>query len=337
MRDRTRDLIRVLESVGEIRRTTNPYLAMLIQALQSRDDVSVQMFGFRRAILGRYDIFHVHWPEVIFGGHRRIGRLVRRSLTSLLLARLALTRTPVVRTWHNTERPSGLSRWDHLLLDAFDRQTRVRIRLNDVTELPDDVPVITVRHGHYRDWYASHPRSAPVPQRIGYIGLIRRYKGVEDLLAAFRGIGDPAASLHVSGRASSEHLQTAIAELAAGDDRISLRFGFVDDDDLVREMTESALIALPYVHMHNSGTMLTALSLGRPVLVPNNAVNRSLRDEFGPAWVHLYEETLTPDALKQALHTVSTAPPTPSPPWDGREWDGAANKHVEAFRLAVGR
>ena len=43
----------------------------------------------------------------------------------------------------------------------------------------------TILHGHYREWYG--PSNAPsVPGRLLCFGLLRPYKGVESLLAAFR-------------------------------------------------------------------------------------------------------------------------------------------------------
>ena len=51
---------------------------------------------------------------------------------------------------------------------------------------------------------------------------------------------------------------------------------------------------LPYRHMHNSGAALTALSLDRPVLVPETDVNRDLARETGPGWVVTFAGELRP-------------------------------------------
>lgn len=322
----------MLQSIGAIRPTTNPYLAQLVGALNNRPDVRVYLFDFKRAFFGRYEVFHVHWPEVLFGGANPVGRLARRMRTALLMVRLTLTRTPIVRTWHNTERPEGLSAWDHRLLDAFDKRTRVVVRLNDVTDPPLDVPVHTVPLGHYRDWYEDHPRADPISGRASYVGLIRRYKGVESLVSAFHGLRDPAMSLTVAGRPSTPELARAIQELAEGDERIEFRFEFVEEADFVRLVTSSELIALPFVQMHNSSTVLTALSLARPVLVPANVVNRRLADEVGSGWIHMYEGELTSEDVERALNAGM---PEDEPNLDSRDWETSARLHVTAFRDAI--
>ena len=54
-------------------------------------DVEVQYFSWRTALLGRYDVFHVHWPEVLVRGRTRWRAMARSLLFVLVLARLRLT------------------------------------------------------------------------------------------------------------------------------------------------------------------------------------------------------------------------------------------------------
>lgn len=335
MSQRSPSPLRVLQSVPRIRPTTNPYNVQLITALLQHDDVELQYLSFRRWLLGRYDVFHVHWPEAIFSSHRRSGRAARRLLTALCLMRTRITRTPLVRTWHNTERPSGISRLDHLLLDEFDRQTTVVLRLNETTVVPLEVPVFTAPLGHYRDWYAGMPRRNRVPGRAAFVGLIRRYKGVEELISAFRGVSSSSASLAVTGRPSTPALEASIRELSAGDPRITLHFGFVDQPQFVVRVTEAEVIVLPFRHMHNSSTALAALSLDRPVLVPDNEVNRALAAEVGDGWIYTYSDTITSETLEAVLERVRNDVRSASPRLDRRGWDESAAIHIEAFRRAA--
>lgn len=326
----------ILESVRAIKSTTNPYIVQLIESLRKVPNVKVRMFSYRTAILGRYDVYHVHWPEVNFGGHKRLGRVSRRLLATLFLARLMLTRTSVVRTWHNLERPQGLSRYDHFLLDSFERMTTLRIGLNEDTPFPKDGKLSTViRHGHYRDWYAGQQHWECTLGRIGFAGAIRRYKGVEDLVSAFMELDAPGLTLHIAGRPSTVDLETQLTNIAKGDDRVSFEFKFLDDSEFVREITRAELVVLPYRHMHNSGIVLACLSLGRPVLVPDNDVNRKLAAEVGCRWLYFFEGTLTAEALREAIEGLRSVPPEEPPDLHQREWGAAGVDHVVAFRRAI--
>ncbi|MDN4597101.1 glycosyl transferase [Leifsonia virtsii] len=329
----------VQQSFPDPRPTTNPYLIMLRDAIAAQSDVELRTFTWRRALLARYDVFHVHWPEILVSGHSPLKKLVRQALTLGLVLKLRITRTPIVRTAHNLDLPSGISRREVWLLRLIDRWTTLRIRLNPLTPVPDGSAVETIEHGHYRDWFAPYPRRTAIPGRLAYVGLVRRYKGVDALIAAFRDAfrapEAPAATLTVSGRPSSDELAGQLQEEARGDDRIFLRFAFLTDEELVAAVTESELIVLPYREMHNSGGALSSLSLDRPVLVPDNDVNRLLAREVGETWVQRYDPPLRPEHLEQALAAVRGREPGDRPDLDARSWDETGRRHVAAYRRAI--
>ncbi len=327
-------VLRVLESFPAPRRTTNPYIVQLAQSLEDHSPIELFYFDWRRALVGGYDVFHVHWPEQLMGGHRRLGRAVRRTLTVLLCLRLWLTRTPVVRTWHNVERPAGLAKLDYWLLECLDRLTDLRIRLNPASVMPDDAPFVTILHGDYRRWYAGCEARAATPGRLAYVGLVRRYKGVEALIEAF-GELPGTYRLVVAGSPTSAALAATMRALAGPDPRIDLRLAYLDDAEFVEVLTSAQLVVLPYRFMHNSGAVLAALSLDRPVLVPDNDVNRLLAAEVGPGWVHLFDGDLTGEALRRALYADSSASERSRPDLSGRTWDGVAQAHEDAFRQAT--
>ena len=89
------------------------------------------------------------------------------------------------------------------MLKLFERWTTLLIRLNTHTEIRER-PFVTIIHGHYRDWFAGLSASTSASRgRFAYFGLIRRYKAVDTLLAAFRQLptdGEPV-SLYVGGTA----------------------------------------------------------------------------------------------------------------------------------------
>ncbi len=324
----------VLQSFPEPRPTTNPYVIMLRGALDTLPGVRVLTFTWRRALTARYDVFHVHWPEILVDGHSPLKKVIRQALFVLLLLRLQVTRTPLVRTVHNVELPTGISRRETTLLHWAERATALRIRINETTELDARTPVATVVHGHYRDWYSGHPRSASVPGRVAFVGQVRRYKGVDRLVEVFRAVDDDTLSLRVAGRPTSEELATDLRAAAAADPRISLELGFLTDAALVAEVTAAELVVLPYREMHNSGGVLAALSLDRPVLVPDNAANRRLADEVGSGWVLTYAGDLTPEVLTGALALLRRRSSQGAPDLSRRDWDRAGHLHLDAYHRA---
>ncbi|SDL13878.1 Glycosyltransferase involved in cell wall bisynthesis [Arthrobacter sp. ov407] len=327
----------VLQSFPVPRSTTNPYLVQLARGLRKLPGVTVVNFSWRVALLGKYDVFHVHWPEILVSGHSPLKKLVRQVLTLALLCRLALTKTPIVRTIHNIELPKDISVLEVLLLRLVDRRTTLYIRLNSETPLPTDRPSTIIPHGHYRDWFHDFPKTEKIPGRIGYVGLIRRYKGVEDLIQAFRETtkAHPELSLRLGGNPSTPELGEKIAALSRGDARIRLNLDYVSDAELVDTITSSELVVLPYRFMHNSGGALAALSLDRPVLVPANEVNQALSEEVGPGWVFQYTGALTPESILRTLASLAAQGPRTRPDLRRRDWHEGSLAHKEAYEQAL--
>lgn len=332
---RTRPSLTVMQSFPAPRATSvNPYTRLLAESLEARG-IRVVHFSWKAALTSRFDVFHVHWPEILVEGHSPLKQVAREILTVAFVLRLRLLRRPIIRTMHNLGRPEGLSRVQNAILGLIERQTAVVVTLNESTTIDGGIPSVRIPHGHYRDWFAGFTRAEPIRGRGGYAGRIRRYKGVELLLEAFaatRGLAD-GLSLRVAGHPSNRQLADDVTDIAARDDRVELALGFISDAQLVDIVTSSTAALLPYRFMHNSAAAITALSLGRPVVVPHNDVNEQLAIEVGPGWVRLFEGDLTPEAIVDALREPIPATP---PDLSAREWPAAAADHERAYRIALG-
>jgi hypothetical protein len=116
---------------------------------------------------------------------------------------------------------------------------------------------------------------------------------------------------------------------------IELDLRFITDAELVALATSCELVVMPYHFMHNSSGALSALSLDRPVLVPDNEVNRQLAEDVGPGWVHRYAGVLDGADLLEAIAAVQTTRPPARPDLSARDWDRVGKAHEAAYRRAV--
>ncbi|SEL20461.1 Glycosyltransferase involved in cell wall bisynthesis [Blastococcus sp. DSM 46786] len=329
--------VRVLQSFPKPRPTTNPYLVMLREALDDLPGVQVETFSWRRALIGRYDVFHVHWPEILVSGRGSLRTSVRQVLFAGLLLRLRLGRTPIVQTVHNLRPHQERSGIAARLLRRLERRTTAHVRLNDRTPATDGVWGVTIAHGHYRGWFDRHPRRDPRPGHLVSVGLIRPYKNLPGLIAAFSdaGAADPTLTLHVAGAPDSAATEQEVRSAVRDGDDVRLTLRHLDDAELVAAVTGAELVVLPYKEMHNSGAALLALSLDRPVLVPDNEVTADLSAEVGPGWVHRYAGELSARTLLDVLAALRTGTRAPRPDLSRREWDRAAAVHAEVYRRAA--
>lgn len=312
---------------------TTQYVDQVVKELP--EEISVSYFTWRRALLSRYDVLHLHWPEQLARGGSSLMTFVKRLALLLVLCRMWVLRTALVRTAHNInphEEGSRLERW---LLRTLDASTTLTIVLNDSTPIEPGKRTRLIPHGHYRDAFEPHPRWDPIRGRITFFGLIREYKGVERLIEVFRSLPDDGLTLRIVGSPAGPFWRELVEDAGAADPRISARLEFVDDEVLVEEVSKSELVVLPYRAMHNSGAIFAALSLDRPVLAPSSPVNVDLQSEVGAGWICLYEGDLDESVLVDAVAAVRAEGRTLRPSMVGRDWAAVGRLHAEAYRAAL--
>jgi beta-1,4-mannosyltransferase len=323
----------VLESSGPPNERTNPYLPLLEASLPPA--VRARWFSWRRALLEPFDVFHLHWPEVKLRGRTRVRTWARWALFLLLLARIRFQRKALVRTLHNLEPHEQLPRVPRALMRLCDRWTTWWIVHSDLLVPPSPGPVTVIPHGHYRSWFADQPRVEPVRGRLLHMGLLRRYKGVDALLDAFARLPDPHLSLRIVGATVDPEVGARVRAASAQDARVTAVEDYVEDDVLVREITASELVVLPFATVTSSGSLLLALSLDRPVLVARGPITEQLAAEVGDGWVLTYEGPLGPETLERGLESSRRHKAANRPDLDGREWDQVGAAHADTFAAAV--
>lgn len=327
--------LRVLSSEPNNRPPSNPYIAQLFDAVNALPDtVLIPMSA--GAVFRPFDALHVHWPEVLVRKRSRTRSSVAVLLFVVLLIRVKIGNKPVARTVHNLDAHAPLGPFRSWLLSRLFGARTAEIHLSawTVAETPAETKV-HIPHGHYRDWFARYETTERVRGRFVYFGLLRAYKGVPALVAAFQEQPGPEFSLHLAGAPDTATFHAALAAEVDRDDRISLDARFLPEDETAMIISAAELVVLPYDYVVNSGAALLALSLGRPVLLRDGPTARELRDEFGESWVHTFTGVLSGTDLTSALDRARTAPGDSEPDMAAREWPDAAVKHAKFFHALM--
>jgi len=327
--------ILVMHTTQDRKDAGNPYILMLIGSMPS--NIKAVDFHWARAIVGRLDVVHLHWPELLLRDPARWRSCVKKALFGLMYLRLVISRTPIVQTVHNINPHEAASGYERRALAALTRRTRSWITLNPV---PVEVPpgqVIEILHGHYRDWFAGCERPETIPGRYLFFGLIRPYKQVVTLIDAFVDLNDDSASLRIVGACTDPDVRQRMSALDPEQENLSAEFAYITDDRLAHEVGLAELVVLPYKEFYNSGAALLALSLGRPVLTPRNTASEILQQEFGEEWVLLYEGALSGAHLKEAMalrRDLESAGGLPD--LSKREWDSISTAHAGLYAQLAG-
>jgi beta-1,4-mannosyltransferase len=346
--------LRVLAQPAFRRRELNPYNWQLSTSLQAAG-MEVCEFSRAEALRGGHDIWHLHWPdtEAMFTGGD-LPLIVRRSIRLLLLLRLARTRgTRVVWTVHNLrsheQRFPRLERW---FWRMFVRELDGVIFLSNyslgaaIERFPPlaRLPLFVVPHGHYRDSYPNKTTRAEARATLGidpearvltFIGQVREYKNLPELIAGFRELQDRTLTLLVAGRCTSSRLEELLRTAAGGDPRIRFDLRLIPEDEVQQFLNAADLVVLPYRDVLNSGAALLALSFNRPVLAPEAGALPELKNRVGSAWVQMYRGDLTSEILGDALRWARGTPRPVQAPLEPYAWSEVTRATIAAYHCVL--
>ncbi|WP_368498772.1 hypothetical protein [Herbiconiux sp. A18JL235] len=325
--------LKVLFSVPSPTPATNPYIPLLVAALGA-EGVSVRFFSWKSAFVGRVDIFHVHWPELLVRRPSRLKSAAAAMLGILLLGKFRMTGTRVVWTVHNMSPHESGGRLERFFLRRFLASVSSRVYINRSSENVD-LPATTILHGTYSPWYKPlRSWSGERDRDFLFFGLVRPYKGLESLLAAYSELGG-SSDLTVVGKPNSLEYAAEIGDRASGLRSVTLTLAHVPDDQLTDLVSRSKVVVLPYTRMYNSGALLLALSLGAHVLAPRTPSNISLQAEFGERWITLFNDELAVSDLETALSMSRRNNSQDSPDMSQREWPLVGRQHRELYDRVV--
>lgn len=318
----------VLYSFGPHTDEANPYVRLLTSAVSTA--ATVRFFSWTFALFGSYDLFHLHWPEALIRRRSVRGRVASRVLLSLLLVRWAVTRTPILRTEHNLRPHESGTRVERALLQLLDRQTSAWIVMAESPSGSSRANTYRIPHGHYGDWYRLDIRPTRFAGSVLNFGLLRPYKGVEQLINAFRCLPtESGLHLQIMGKPHDEHYAASLENEVSGLPNVHLDLRHIPDNDLAQAIAAAQLVVLPYRDMHNSGALLLALSLKTAVMVPKNEMSDALAAEVGECWVQRFSGTISADAILAATRAVEHVKGRPD--LSARNWESIGAQHLEAY------
>lgn len=302
----------------------NPYTDILYQNVR-KAGVHADAYSLGRALVGRYDVLHVHWPESVFNH----GLFSARVTTTALLFSMKMLKhrgAKVVWTVHNLKAhdqrfPAQEAEFWRAFVPELDgyfvlSESGQRAAEERFPELARK-PCFVIPHPHYRGCYPDQISRTQARLALGlpaasqvllFVGTIADYKNVPALIAAFRGLLGEQLRLVIAGRPRNERIWQDIRTQAEVDARILLFPGHVRDERVQEFLRAADVVVLPFSEVLNSGSAILALSFDRPVLMPSLGAAADLQRLVGDAWVKLYDGSLSANLLKSALVEAASLP-----------------------------
>lgn len=229
-------------------------------------------------------------------------------LLELLILKCIL-RCRVVWTMHNIHsHEAPHPRTERLVQQAFARlcdwirvfsASSVRRASLYLNVSPDKFRIVP--EGSYVGYYPNIVTTQEARERLGidqsafvllYFGSIRQYKGVAELVDAFKLVPYPNWRLVIAGPPRVQEHVNEIKWKTKSDPRIVLFMDLVPEDEVQYFFNACDVVVLPFREVENSGSVILAMGFAKPVVAPALGVlPERLRQQLALLYPpgHLYE------------------------------------------------
>lgn len=304
----------------------NPYQKNLIESLLKQDinvnfGVTSRLFSVWLSILkrGKPDILHLHWQHPFLIASSRVKTLIKSITFILELLFLKILGTKIVWTVHNLKNhenqhqklefvfSSILARLSDTIITHCQR---AKLVVKKTFNIKNDVKIVVIPHGNYSNCYNNQISSSESRKRLGlsasnliflYLGLIRPYKGVPELIDAFQKLNVSQTKLIIAGEPSNNQIAEEIERKAKGNDNIWLVFKFIPDEEMQIYLNAADVMVFPYREILTTGGVILAMSFGKAIIAPNIGCIPDILNGSGSFLYDPDEENGLLNAMKRAL------------------------------------
>ena len=270
------------------------------------------------------DVLHFHWIHPYLLRTSAIGSILRslRFLVEILV--LKIMGTHIAWTVHNLTNHEGL----HPKIERF--FSSIFIRLADTVFVHgQQAAKLSKKHFHgdaSRFSVISHPaycgiypndsskvqaRQKISPNLVGevgtvflFLGRVNRYKGVFELVNEFKSLPQ-TCKLIIAGQPSDSTTHAKMEAAMAEDARFIYLPQAIPENELHYYFNAADVVVLPFRKILTSGSVMLAMSFGKPLVVPDIEVIRETVSSLDVWWFDLGNGASLRGALENAMQTWS--------------------------------
>lgn len=264
----------------------NPYLDALYGVLEPH--YTIDRRSPRRAIPALLfgqgaRILHLHFFDEVVQRPAKLTTWMRYITWIMLLMLLRWRGVTIVWTVHNATpheclHPRIAQRTtQHVLkqchaVTVHHHATRTLL----IEQYHTTTPISVIPHGHTAHPFGLLPQHQYARQQLGltldvplllYLGMIRRYKGIETLIDAMELL--PHAHLIIAGHVADPIYLSEIHQHTARRINVTIRPRFLPDHEAAQYLAACDLLVLPYRSITTSGMLVAAQAAGIVCVVPN--------------------------------------------------------------------
>lgn len=287
----------------------NPYQNALIESLE-KQGAFVSLYDFPTAYLPlnrlinqnpELGTLHLHWINEYIAStlwsNSRIISMARMLLLAMDIILVRIRGVSVIWTIHNSVSHESKNKKNEIISRKIIATACTRIIIHSKSALKEVERIYKIKisrktlvipHGNYDGHYNECPTTTLKPlERIDeknnivilFFGIIRPYKGVDKLIHAFRTSKRKDIRLLIAGKCHDPNTREIIDKSIDHDKRIECILDFIPKHEVKNLFIKSDIVAIPFEKTLTSGSTILALTMGRPLLLPEIAKVFDLADE----------------------------------------------------------
>ncbi|PSB11201.1 hypothetical protein C7B62_06525 [Pleurocapsa sp. CCALA 161] len=267
-------------------------------------------------------VFHLHWTNYILReannleDAERLKNIFIKKLFEFLAAGGSL-----IWTIHNVLPHDCLYLKQEIELRNIICIAASKIYIHSASSLPEikkhlNVPsekVVVIPHGNYvgvypntitREEARKHFNFTSEQTVFLFLGQIRKYKGVEDLIIAFNQVQKKFSHTHllVAGKPMDQINLEELDIEPETKSRITLIERYILDNELQLFFNAADATVLPYQKILTSGSLLNAMSFGCPVIAPRVGMTKEILESGSNGFLYELRDTAS---LTQVMFKIA--------------------------------
>ncbi|WP_341527223.1 glycosyltransferase family 4 protein [Nostoc sp. UHCC 0302] len=272
------------------------------------------------------DIVHFHWLHPLFLEPNNNLKTFFKTLAFITqVVILKITGIKIIWTVHNLKNHENTN----LFLDYICTNLIVTLSSAIITHceaakeefikkfpLRNQDKVFVIPHGNYIDSYENKIEKSIARKSLGltnsgtvflFLGLIRPYKGVLELIETFKTLDSEECELIIAGKVydNNQEMMDLLLQKIADDKRIKLIPTFVPPEQVQTYMNASDVVVFPYRDVLTSGAVLLAMSFSRACIAPRKGCIAEVLDNDGAFLYQPDENNGLREAMDAALYKQS--------------------------------
>jgi len=302
-----------------IKRERHPYLRLLcthienygIKVLHTR---SIWSFDFLKYACFA-QVIHLHWIEFIVRSKNLIAESLKFWAACLIFLCLKIVKKRIVVSLHNIQphekvHPKLEEVWFRIVIKIADKIIVHNYYSHKVLKnyygITDKVYIIP--HGNFVGFYPNKVDRETARKKLSipedafvmlYFGLIRDYKGINDLLTVLRELLPIYSQLFpvICGKSEGKRLHKEIMKFSeefVG--RCIVRLEYIPDEEVQFYMNAADVGVLPYKEITTSGTVILFQSFAKTVIVPKISPIKEILGDYG-----IYFQPNNKESLKSSM------------------------------------